>query len=118
MPNPISDWDPEPVKTSYNCPITAKPQTLLLPAQQQSRGWKAAQRKALFAGRTPSLQPGKIDQPASDMDVDMTLPVEAAHNKARLEAIHEIEDFESTVLAHLPGNARSLCPHDHTPALP
>lgn len=35
--------------------------------------------------------------------------------RARLEAIHEIEDFESTVLAYLPGNARSLYPHDHNP---
>lgn len=80
MPNPISDWDPEPVKPSYDCLITARPQTVLLPAQQQSRGWKAAQQKALSAGRTPSLRPGKTDQPASDMDVDMTSPDEAAHD--------------------------------------
>lgn len=100
--------------------MTAKPQTVLLAAQQQSLGRNAAQQKTLSAGRTPPLQPGNTDQPAPDMDMDMASPDEAARAKTRLEAmaIQEIEYFKSSVLAHLPSNARSLCPHDHTPPPP
>jgi hypothetical protein len=116
VPSPISDLDPEPVTTIYSRPITAKRQTVLLLALQQSWRWSASQQKALSIGRTASLQ-HNIDQPAPNMDVDVTSPDEVARAKARLEAIQEIEDFESSVLAHLPSNARSLCPHDHTPAL-